>query len=300
MYTPALGVQQLARPPVDQAGHINALLVSRALHEIQEVTATWQEMRRQVTGLTVSDLRHRFHGAAAVGGDAQNRAGRIPNEQDSAVAVPAAASAPFARGDRAHQPTIEIHSLQAGSGVNAIDLPSGDQNGEDAPAVPETSVGFTAPTGRIHTCACPVRADERQRRTIRRDRERAEIARADHGRRDDIELLLDVRGWWSPPPDGDSHCCRDRQCRGRAPPPMRGAPSRRRAWRGAVAPPPVPLRILDVEPYIGKITHASADVFAQAAPKQTSKGRGSPRREPLPLRLALEHLGEDLANRAAL
>ena len=112
-----LGVQQLARPPVDQAGHIDTLLVSRALHVIQEVTAIWQEMRRQVTGLTVSDLRHRFHCAAAVGCDAQNRAGRIPNEQDGAVAVPAAASAPFARGDRAHQPTIEIHSLQAASGV---------------------------------------------------------------------------------------------------------------------------------------------------------------------------------------
>ena len=59
---------------------MDTLLVSCALHVIQEVTAIWQEMRRQVTGLMVADLRHRFDCAAAVGRDAQNRAGRIPNE----------------------------------------------------------------------------------------------------------------------------------------------------------------------------------------------------------------------------
>ena len=142
-------------------------------------------------------------------------------------------------------------------------------------------------------------ADEGQRRTIRRDRERAEIAHADDGRCDDVELLLDVRGWWSSQPDGDSNCCPRRQCHGgqhhpcvaRRPGAEPGeGPSRRRQF---------PLRILDVQPYIGKVTDAGADVLAQAAPKQTSKGGGSPRREPLPLRLALEHLGEDLANRAA-
>jgi hypothetical protein len=102
---------------------MDTLRASRALHVIQEVMIIWQEMRRQVTGLTVPDLRHWFHSATAVGSDAQNRAGRIPHEQYGAVAVPAAASAPFARGEHAHQPTIEIHPLQAATGVERNPLP---------------------------------------------------------------------------------------------------------------------------------------------------------------------------------
>ena len=101
-------------PPVwpIELTQVHAPSFRTALYEVQKVTAVRQKMRIRVTSMVRIEPRHRRRDRADRRGDAQDRTGRIANEEHGSLVIPGPAAAPHGGRQDADQAAVQVQTFE--------------------------------------------------------------------------------------------------------------------------------------------------------------------------------------------